>query len=73
MEDALVSGKRPDDRSMMLAMAALQNELDRAQGCDYCTLLYKISGEDYEISPDADVRVDNNFCPMCGRYLREVE
>ena len=54
----------------LVKIAALQNERERLEGCKYCL------NEDVLTFDDDYNELDGapaHFCPMCGRYLREVE
>lgn len=52
-----------------IALTALQNELERVQGCEYCSKNEIMMFTEYE----GIHGMTAHFCPMCGRDLWEVQ
>ena len=58
--------------ALNVAIAALREQEQREQGCEYCNGLPDVQREDFTMpnasKKDYDI-VKINFCPMCGRKL----
>ena len=53
------------------AITALRSELDRV-GCEYCNSRFGIASHHInEAGLQAGTKTNANFCPMCGKKLRE--
>lgn len=78
MTDSFTVGGGADREAYNMALAALREQAQREQGCEYCFRAKWISGAFSASGPADETHVfvvpydgDVNFCPMCGRKLKE--
>lgn len=63
-----IFGWREYCKAIDIAVSALKEREERQKGCECCGLIYSIS-TDYGIPKEIERRIDNKYCPMCGRKL----
>lgn len=61
-----------DPRRVYERLREYEDEAEkRENGCEYCGLIYETSRENYDIPAAVDTTIENKYCPMCGKRLRE--